>query len=64
MSSEQYVCIECGRAAPPLASVEILEWEGGDLAMAGEWDPLTLSLLCPACMTADRPEDEELGGES
>jgi hypothetical protein len=64
MSSNEYFCTKCGRAAPPLDSEEILQWEGGDLVMAGEGDPALLSLVCPSCMVADRPDDDEFGGEA
>ncbi len=64
MSSNEYFCRECGRAAPPLNSDELLRWEGGHLIMAGEPDPTLVSLVCPSCMVEDRPEDDELGGEA
>jgi hypothetical protein len=64
VAGSEYFCTECGRAAPPIDSDEILEWEGGHLVMAGETDPLVLSLVCPNCMAADRPADDELGGEA
>jgi hypothetical protein len=56
-----FACTVCGRAAPPLNSTEILEWQGGDLAAAGESEPMLLSLVCPDCLQETRPDDVELG---
>jgi hypothetical protein len=56
-----FACTVCGRAAPPFTSTEILEWQGGDLAAAGEADPVTLNLVCPDCLQETRPDDVELG---
>jgi hypothetical protein len=50
-----YACGVCDRPAPPLDSLEILEWQGGELAYnLGERDPLILNLHCP-----EHREDEE-----
>jgi hypothetical protein len=56
-----YACTVCGRPAPALDSTEILEWQGGELAVAGETDALALNLVCPECLRATRPDDVELG---
>ena len=61
--ADDYVCTSCGRPAPSLENVAILEWEGGAAAhFQEERDPQKLGLICPSCLAADRPEDEELGG--
>jgi hypothetical protein len=56
-----YACSVCSRSAPGLESTEILEWQGGDLATAGETDPVVLNLVCPECLQETRPDDVELG---
>jgi hypothetical protein len=56
-----YACTVCGRPAPAVDSTEILEWQGGELAIAGETDPVALNLVCPACLQETRPDDVELG---
>jgi hypothetical protein len=56
-----YACAVCGRPAPALDSTEILEWQGGELATAGQTEPLTLNLVCPDSLQETRPDDVELG---
>ena len=56
-----YACTVCGRPAPALDSPDILAWQGGDLATAGEADPAVLNLVCPDCLQETRPDDAELG---
>lgn len=48
VAGAEYFCAVCLRLAPPLDSTEILAWQGGEQAMAGEDDPLKLELVCPA----------------
>ncbi len=50
-----YVCGVCRRCALRFDGVEILEWEGGGMVMAGETDPLMLGLVCPECAVDEAP---------
>jgi hypothetical protein len=60
MQVSAYACTVCGRPAPAVDSTEILEWQGGELAIAGETDAVALNLICPACLQETRPDDAEL----
>jgi hypothetical protein len=54
-------CSQCGRSAPT-DRVELQGWKHGELAVAGEVDEVTATmLLCPDCVEEDRAGEYEAG---
>jgi hypothetical protein len=54
-------CSQCGRELPADPG-ELQRWEQGSLAVAGELDDVTASmLLCPDCVEEDRVGEYEEG---
>jgi hypothetical protein len=54
-------CSQCGRPAPA-DHYELRKWKHGDLAVAGELDEATATmLLCPECVEEDLSGEYEAG---
>jgi hypothetical protein len=54
-------CSQCGRDAPANRD-ELRGWRNGELAVAGELDDVTATmLLCPECVEEDSSGEYEAG---